>query len=625
MPKSKQPSWASQVKEPTEVLARIEPGMSLFLGTGLAEPRTLVRHLMASSAHNLQDLTLVQIVSLGDLLLPRALDSQKLRLKTFFSGWVASDAIAEGRVDLISSRFSQIPCLIKSGRIPIDVAFVQITPPNEAGYVSLGVANDVARQAMEQASFIVGEISDKAPFTYGDTLVPVTDFHMLIRSTDEPFRFARWPVDEVFDRVAANVASVIDDGDCLAFSLGPLYEALSRHLVDKHDLGIHSPFFADPMMDLVKSGAVTNRNKEVFRGRSLASYAFGTQDLMNWLDHNPLVDFQSIDKVFDPIQIGRNPQFLAIFPARKVDLAGNIALHIGKGSVSAGPAEAIDFVNGAELSRGGRVVFALPSRNRKGESNILLSVENFPNVFGLSGSVDKVITEYGVAHLRGRTMRERAQAIIDIAHPGDRPALVEQAKDKHILYEDQIFFVDSALLYPVGIEEKRTVKKGTTVRFRAIKPSDEEEMRRLFYRFSDEAVYSRYFRPIKTMPHNRMQEYVNIDYQLAMSIVGMIDDHVIAEARYAQSKKGPYADVAFVVDEHYQGLGIASHLYKMLIRVAKEHGLQGFNAEVLATNKAMLAVFKKAGLPMVANLDAGVYELTIPFSTQAPRAGQNAR
>ncbi len=610
-------NWEERIVTPQEALSKIEPGMKIFVSTGVSEPRTLMKHLMASDAPNLQDLELIQLVSLGDVITMKELQTQKFRLKTFFSGWVASDAITQGYVDLIPSRFSRVPALIESRMLPIDAAFIQVTPPNESGYCSLGMSVDVARHAMEQASIVIGEISDSVPRTYGDTFVPVSEFDMLVRSGDTPIYFPRWPVDEVIDQVAANVASVIEEGSCICFSLGPVYEALARHLTQKKNLGIHTPFFTDPLMDLVKSGAVTNRKKEVSRGKSLTSYAFGSKELMCWLDRNPLVDFQGIDTVFNPVLIGRNPNFIAVIPARKVDLTGRIAMHIGKGNVAASPGEALDFVNGAELSHGGATIFALPSRNRKGEPNIRLSVEDLPNQFNLRESVDMVITEYGVANMRGRTVRERAQFLIDIAHPQDRKELFEQAKEHKILYQDQIFLPESAHLYPSAIATRHTFKGGVEVRFRAIKPSDEEEMRHLFYRFSDKMVYYRYFSPIKVMSHAKMQQYVNVDYNTALSIVGLVgppeQEHIIAEARFVKDKKRPYGDVAFVVEEKYQGLGIATYLYDMLVRLAKERGLHGFVADVLASNKSMMKVFEKGRYPVRANLAQGAYELTIDF------------
>ena len=518
---------------------------------------------------------------------------------------------------LTPCRFSKIPRLIKTGRVFIDVVFIQVSPPDKFGYCSLGIAIDVARDAMEKASVVVGEINAKIPETFGDTFVHVSDFDMMVHSTDDPIYFSRWPHDTIFDKVAANVASVIENGSCISFSIGPLFDALSRHLSEKRNLGIHSPFFTDALMDLMKSGAVTNRNKEVWQGKALTSYALGTPELMSWLNRNPLVEFQGIDKVFDPVKIGSNPKFVAVFQARKVDLSGLIALNVGKGTFAAGPGEAMDFFTGAEISKGGRNIFALPSRNRKGDPNIRISVGSLHNRFSLRESVDLVVTEYGAAHLNGLTVRERAQALIDIAHPDDRPKLVDQAKQERILYHDQIFLPESGRLYPSTIDTQYTFKNGLSVVFRAIKPSDEEEMRRLFYRFSDEAVYYRYFSTVKTMPHSRMQEYVNVDFSQTMSIVGIIEEHghehIISEARYIKNGQTLFAEVAFIVDEKYQHLGVATYMYQMLIRLAKEVGLHGFTADVLSSNIEMMKVFAKGGLKISANLDNGLYEVTIYF------------
>ncbi|MBS3731360.1 MAG: GNAT family N-acetyltransferase [Desulfobacterales bacterium] len=610
--------WEQRVVSPEKALRRIEPGMCIFLSTGTAEPRTMVRHLMDSDLANLQDLELFQLLSFGDALSLQRLQSQKYRLKTFFSGWVAREAITEGRVDLIPSRFSRLTRLVASRRIPFDAAFVQISPPNRLGYCSLGVSVDIAHLAIAQAGFVVGEINPDMPQTTGDTFVPISAFDMLVKSDEEPIYFSRWPVDENFDKVAQNAASLVEDGSCVAFSIGPLYEALGCHLQSKKDLSVHTPIFTDAAMDVVNSGAVSNRNKEHFPGKSVASYAMGTKELWQWLDCNPLVEFQGLDKVFNPMRIGRNRRFIAIVQCRKADLTGRIALHVSKGNVITDPAEVIDFFNGAEISEEGFSVFALPSRNRKGEPNILLSIEDVPNQLNVRESIDFAVTEYGVANLNGRTVRERAMAMIEVAHPDDRKKLLDEAKAQNIIYQDQIFITESTHLYPSSIETTRMFKDNLKVRFRPLRPSDEEEMRRLFYRFSDESVYYRYFTPLKTMPHARMQTYVNVDYSKDMSIVGVVGEpgqgHIVAEGRYVKDPHSPYGDVAFIVDEAYQGYGIATYMYKMLIRLAKERGLQGFTADVMPANKAMMRVFEKGDAGVRANLEGGIYRLTIQFN-----------
>jgi acyl-CoA hydrolase/RimJ/RimL family protein N-acetyltransferase len=619
--------WASRVVSPEAFLSRIEPGMSIFLGTGVAEPRTLVKCLTTSELSNLTDLELIQIVSLGDAIAFRnTTRDQKYRLKTFFSGWLASEAITSGSVDMIPCRLSRIPRLVESGAIHVDVAFVQITPPDKAGYASLGVSVDVAKFAMERASLVVGEINSSAPRTMGNTFVHVDDFDFLVKATEPLIYFPRWPVDDVIDKVASNVASVIDDGSCISFYSGALFEALGKHLARKRNLGVHSYFFTDPLMDLIKCGAVNNRKKNYFRYKSLTAYAQGTPELMKWLHRNPLVEFQSIDIVTDLQRISFNEKMVAVLPARKVDLTGGIALHIGKGNVTPGPGQAQEFFAGAEQSPGGRTIFALPSRNLQKQSNILLSVDEYPNQFTNRESLDLVVTEYGIASMIGRSVRERAQALIDIAHPDDREALVRQAKQANILYADQIYLPYSGALYPDKIACTHVFRQGLSVRFRAIKPSDEEEMRRLFYRFSDNAVYYRYFSAIKSMPHRKMQEYVNVDYQRIMSLVGTIEDagteRIIAEGRYVRHHDRPFADVAFVVDEHFQGQGIASFLLLTLIRVAREMGIEGFTADVLADNKSMLKVFEKAHFPIRAVMEYGIYNLTIPFQDGSDGPGR---
>ncbi|MBN2282822.1 MAG: GNAT family N-acetyltransferase [Deltaproteobacteria bacterium] len=610
--------WRRKVVSPEKIIEKIRPGMKIFLGTGAAEPRTLVRHLKESKSTNLRDLELIQLLSLGEALPTDRDYNYKYRLKTFFSGWVASEAIAAGRIDYIPGYFSKIPLMVSTGVIDIDAAFVQITPPDEKGFCSIGVAVDMARRSMERASLVVGEINEAIPFTMGDTIVHVNELNYLVQSTEPPLYFPRIPPSEVHERIAAHIATVVEDGSCISFAIGPIFDALWKCLAHKKNLGVHSIMMTDALMDLIKSGAVTNRNKRIFRNKSVTCYAQGTPELYAWLDRNPLIEFQGIEVVTNPAVIGDNDRFIKILPARKVDLTGGIALQFGKGNVTLDSGEVMEIYSGVELSRGGRSVFALPSRNLRGESNIISSVRDLPGQFSNMQSLDLIVTEYGIASLKGRTVRERCLALIDIAHPDDRRLLVQKAKDLNILYPDQMYIIESGHLYPDDVASTHTFNNTATIRFRAIKPSDEDGMRRLFYRFSDRSIYYRYFSPISIMPHMKMQEYVNVDFKRTMSVVGVVTDdsgveRVVAEGRYMKLKDGPYADVAFIVDEKLQGLGIGSYLLAMLIGVARKRGIPGFKADVITDNKPMLKVFEKTGFPMKAMVRCGVYELTIPF------------
>ena len=608
-------NWQEKVIPVKEVLKKITPGMSIFLSTGPAEPRGFIKALNTSKLKNLYDLELIQVFGL-EAFSAQEVYSKKYRLKTCISGVIASEAIASGKVDLIPVFFFQIPYLLGSGQITIDVAVIQITKPNAAGYCNFGIAMDAARQAIQQAKLVIGEINQSMPFTYGDTFVPVSEFDYLIESEEPIIHFNTSDHPPVFHEIADNIASIIEDGSCLSFSFGPIHDALCMSLSNKKHLGVHSPLFTDALMNLCKSGAVSNRNKKNFTGKSLVSYAIGSKALYEWLANNPMVEFQSIDHVFNPLSMGQNPKFMSVIHCHKVDLSGRIALFPGRINFGGTLGEVVNMVTGCRISPGGMSIFALPSRDEKKQCNILLSVEAFEEPFTIREAVDLVITEFGVANLYGRTLRERAQALIEVAHPEDRKLLLETAKTNNILYKDQIFIAESAHLYPKAIEITQTLKNDVKVRFRAIKPSDEDGMRRLFYRFSDEAVYYRYFTNLKAMPHASMQKYVNVDYGQVMSIVGLVGPpgkgRLIAEGRYEKSPNHLYAEVAFVVDESYQGHGIASFMYRHLVKLAKERGLQGFKADVLASNRAMMKVFEKEG-KIDATLDQGIYKLIIRF------------
>ncbi len=612
--------WSDKLVPVSTALEHIRPGMSVFISTGAAEPRSLVKYLMAANSSNLQDLELIQIVSFADAISLKNLQNQKFRLKTFFSGWVAEEAIGAGHVDLIPCYPHRIANLLEEQKIQIDAVFVQITPPDKDGYSSLGVSVDFARLAMEQAKIVVGEINALVPRTLGDTFVNISEFNILVESSEPPVFFERKAIEPHFEQIAANIEPLIEDRSCVAFSTGPIFEALGVALRHKKQLGIHSPFFTDPLMDLVKSGAVTNRCKEFFKRKSITSYACGTAELFQWLDQNPSIEFQPVDKVFDPLSIGRNSHFVAILPAKQVDISGKIALHTGLGNVACGPTEVLALLNGAQVSEGGRTIVGLPSRNQHGKSNIRISVEGLRNRFDFREGVDYVVTEYGVASLKGLTLRERAQALIEIAHIDDRAGLIADAKEKNILYRDQIYIADSAILYPFDIDECHRLKGGIEIRFRPIRPSDEEQMRKLFYRFSDEAVYYRYFSSLKAMPHTQMQMYVNVDWKNVMSIVGVYgklgQGSIISEARYLLDTDGKWAEVAFVVDEKFQNIGISTTVFKLLVKLAKRKGIIGFWADVLSTNTAMIKVFEKSGWPVQKQLENGIYHVTIRFDAQ---------
>ena len=610
-------SWRSKIVSPEEVIRKIQPGDSIFLSTGTGEPRALIQALLTSDEGNVDDLELIQLVSVGDTVNIEEKYPESFRLKTFFSGWVAYSAIAEGRVDLIPCRFSRIPHLISSGALRINVAFVQISPPYKNGYASLGLSVDAARKAMDHARLVVGEINPALPRSLGDTLVHVDDFQYLVESNEPLIEIPRPRVDPVFEALADRLADVIEDGSCLVFSMGQMYEALAKRLQRKHDLGIHSAFITDAVMDLIESGAVTNQRKGSFKGKSVVSYAFGTNALYSWLNMNPQVEFQGIDVVTDPQEIGRQDRFVFVSPARQVDLTGEVAFHTGRGRISAGPGESQDYVAGVYVSRGGKLVAALPSRNRQGESNVLVRLTDYRDTLAGRNAIDFVVTEHGVAALQGKSVRERALALISIAHPDFREQLFREAFEAKYIRQELTEVEGRFVVASQKMKTSLLLEDGTQLNFRPVHLTDEPRMRDLLYALSQETLYYRFMTHSQRFGHKQIQNFVYIDHRKDAAIVGTVPEahgeEIIAIGRYYLDEKTNRAEVAFIVRDEWQNKRIGSFLFKHLVTIAKRNGIGGFSAEVLRENKRMQAIFLHCGFTVKSSLEEDVYSFQIDF------------
>lgn len=610
-------NWKQQVSPLQKVLSFIKPGMSIFLSTGVSEPGTALRCMLNQKEFNIRDIEFIQLFSIGETIPMDGSRLDEYRLKTVFPGWISEPATIKGYVDVIPCGFKRFISMVASGDIKIDMAIVQISPPDSNGNCSFGLSLDAAGTAIKKASVVVGEITPHIPRTAGETSVHISAFDLLIESDNPPFYVQPFIPEDKYDKIAAYISELIKDGSCLQFSVGPFFDTLAPYLVKKKDLGIHSPVITDAVMDLMNCGAVSNAGKEYDAGKTVTSYAMGSQALYDWLNNNSSVVFKMADRVTAPEIIGLNPDVVAMATAHKADLTGNVLLTREKRDMVSGLNEITDIFRGAQRSRGGHTIVALPSRRQNGKSNITPSLDLQPRRFCPRELVDYVVTEYGVANLRARSLRERAQALIDIAHPDDRPDLMDAARNSKIIYSDQIYYPECAYVDPSNIADTHRFK-GLEIRFRAIKPSDEEEMRKLFYRFSPRSIYYRYFVMLKSMPHSKLQEYVTIDCKNVVSVVGLVGEpgnsHIIAEARYGKvSQPEGFAEVAFVVEDAYQNRGIATFLYRMLLGLAKDQGLKGFTAEVLPENRKMLGIFEKGGYPVQAKFEDGTYSLTIPF------------
>jgi RimJ/RimL family protein N-acetyltransferase/acyl CoA:acetate/3-ketoacid CoA transferase beta subunit len=428
--------------------------------------------------------------------------------------------------------------------------------------------------------------------------------------------------DEVTQRIAENVAALIADGDTLQLGIGRLPDTVLLSLTDRNDLGIHTEMFSDGVMRLTEAGVITGKRKTLHQGKIVGSFAAGTQDLFCFLHNNPQIEMHPSEYTNDPRVICQHDNIVAINAAIEIDLTGQaVADSIGERLYS-GIGGHADFMRGASMAKGGRAVLALPSTvtTKDGiRSRIVPYIQQGAGVVTTRGDVQYVVTEYGVAYLHGKTMRERAMSLISIAHPDFRAELLHAAKRRRLVYADQI--LPPAHQYPRELEEELKLPDGTEILVRPIRPDDEPRIKGMFYSFSEQTKYLRYHGTLKTMPHNRLQVFCNIDYDTEMALVvergvtGHAD--IIGVARYMTNAAKRSAEMAFVVADAYQRKGLGTLLFRRLIEVGKQAGIRQFTADVLPENSGMLKIFHRSGLTTETTTDEGVVRvvMTVPGPT----------
>ena len=332
------------------------------------------------------------------------------------------------------------------------------------------------------------------------------------------------------------------------------------------------------------------------------------------MNRNPIFEFYPIARLSNPFVARRIQNLVGIMNVKKIDISGESVIFHSGDNLLTGYESKLNFAIAATISKKGKAIVALNSVDKQGKSNIVIRHDcDTDNPHSTLGVVKYIVTEYGVANLFGKSIRERALAMIDIAHPDHRENLLAQAKALNYLYADQIYIAHHAANYPAELETRKTLRDGLELKVRPIKPSDEDMMRRLFYNFSDESKYFRYFASKPVMPHKEMQKYVSIDYQDIFSVVAIAEkgrnERIISEARYAYDKRTDSYEIAFIVDEEFQGKGIATFMCDYLIRIARDRGLARFVAFVLPRNEAMLKVFDKCAVKPIRSFEENAYVL----------------
>lgn len=619
-PVKRGPIWnlyESKKRTLDDIVNIVKPGSRIFIGSGAAEPQTLVRMLI-ERGKSIQDHETINLIELGTTPYAEAVLSKPFHQNAFFIGANVRGAVNEGRAEYTPIFISELPRYLRSGRLRIDVAFIQVAPPDNYGFCSLGVSVDIVKVASEVARIVVAEVNRRMPRTLGDCFVHLKDIDYIVESDMSLPTWVAPQPDEVADRIGQNVAKLVGDGATIQAGIGMIPNAILSHLRDKHELGVHTEMFSDGLIDLVEAGVVTNARKTLHQGKIIATFCMGTQRLYDFVDDNPLIEFHPCDYTNDPYLIAQNDNMVSINAAIQIDLTGQVcADSIGEYFYS-GIGGQVDFVRGAARSKGGKPVIVLPSTAKKGTvSRIVPYLDQGAGVVTSRGDVAYVVTEYGIANLHGRNLRERALALISIAHPDFRDELLNYAKQRRLVHLDQMPLSVAGRFYPEKYEHIAEIS-GTKIFFRPIKPVDEPMERAFFYSLSDETIYYRFFNIVKAMPHEKLQPFVNIDYREEMAIVGLIgepgDEEMIAIGRFKIDPTDDYAEVAFVVHDNWQNRGIGTYLFNTLIEIAQDMGAEGFKADVLAENKKMLHVFHKCGFPVHSKLEEGVYFIRIDFS-----------
>jgi acyl-CoA hydrolase/GNAT superfamily N-acetyltransferase len=556
--------------------------------------------------------------------------SNHFAVNAFFVSANVRGMIQEGYGYYTPITLSDIPRLLASGEIPLDVALIQVTPPDIHGRCSLGISVDIVKSAAANAGLIIAQVNPRMPWTLGNSFLSVLDLDVLVPTdeplvespgvelVDEPGGSSVEQSEQIARAIGQNVASLVEDGSTLEIGIGRIPQAVVPFLKRKKDLGVHAELITDSVIELVESGAVTGAQKTTDRGKIVTTLAIGSRRLYDFVDNNPLFSFNPTEYVNDPLVVGRQNKMVAINTALEVDLTGQVCADSLGTSFYSGVGGQADFNQGAGRSIGGRAIIALPSTAEGGTvSRIVATLRPGAGVVTTRVAVHYVVTEYGIAYLRGKSVQERAMALITIAHPDFREELLAKALE-HRWISPEMADVEGRLF--VGPEEVRTttvLDDGTLIRFRAMGPTDEPATRDLFYSLSRETLYYRYMSNLERIPRKELRNYVYIDHRNQVAIVGTIPEahgeEIIAIGGYYLNQKTNRAEVAFIVRDDWQGRGIGTFIMKHLTSIAKRNGIAGFTAEVLTGNKPMQAVLDHSNMKVRRSHGDGVFHYELDF------------
>ena len=607
-----------------EAIGMIRRGQRVFTGSSCGEPQALVRELAARSL-GFSDLEIVRLLSLETIPLTMMADQsacQTLNLRTFYLGSAKPRALSRNKRFLTPMNLSAVPRLFLTRQLPLHAALIQVSEPDDFGWMSLGVSVDVTLAAARSADLVIAQVNPRMPRVMGRSFVHVQDVDVVVEHEEELLTVESPPEAPSADLIARHAAKLIEDGSTLQISLGATPQALLAGLADKSDLGVHTQFLSDGIMGLAAKGVITNRKKGFNEGKLVASGAIGSRDLYEFVHDNPGIEFHPSDVVNDPGVIARHDRMVAINMAMAVDLTGQVCVDALPYNLFSGVNGIMDFVRGAGQSPGGKNILMLFSTTMDGRSSrIVPSINDMPVVVP-RGDVQYVVTEYGVVNLFGKSLQERAIALISVAHPDFRDELFHEAKERGLLGQERTLADSIRSVYPLKIEETRELG-GHRILFRPARPTDERSIQEHFYNMDRRDVVRRFMHEKTAFFREDVAGVFQVDYIHDMAIVAVIGDpgfeRVVAVGGYFLEPATNTAEVAYSVDREWQGKGISEIIQKKLLETAREHGITGFRAYTDPANRAMIRLFKKLPYRVTTSYEGDMVVLETRFDR--PREG----
>jgi len=606
------------------IFTNIHPGDRIFIGTACGEPRYLVQTLIKyveSNPRAFFDAEVFHIWTLGVAPYTDEKFKRNFRHNSFFIGDNTRDAINKGFADYTPIFLSQVPYLFRRKIIPIDVALIQTSLPDEHGYVSLGISVDIVKAAVENAPLVIVQMNPRMPRVHGDTFIHLKDIDYILPYDEPLLEYEANVPGDIAERIGRHVARIVEDGDTIQVGYGSIPNAILAALTNKKNLGVHTELFTEGIAELMKKGVITNTQKSIDRGKTVAAFCMGKQETYTYIHDNPGIEFRTIDYTNNPAAIAGIRNITAINSALEIDLTGQVtAESIGRTFYSGIGGQA-DFMRGAALAPNGKTILVLQSTAQDDTvSRIVAFLKEGAGVTLTRGDIHYVVTEYGIAYLHGKNIRERAMALISIAHPKFQPMLIEEAKQYALIYKDQAYITGKGGEYPEELETYKTTKSGIRVFLRPVRISDEPLLKDFFYSLSETTIYKRFMSALTNMPHEKLQDFfIVIDYTKQMVILAVFEHQgreVIAGVGQFRGNEGSHtAEVALMVKDEYQNQGIGTELLTHLTFIAKRRGLLGFSAEVLKENRVMLHLFEKMGFNIEKETLPEVYTLRLGFRT----------